>query len=70
MPAEFNAMQRTKPLRKSSYLNMIYVKTVEGHHTDCIKLTLQFDLGSLKLKMSHMVDLLGYFYGSLKFSPS
>ena len=65
-----NAMLRTKPIRKSSFLNMIYVATVEGHHMDFTKLTLQFDLGSLKLKMSPMGDLLGYFYGSLKFSPS
>ena len=70
LSAEINAMQRTKPLRKSSLLNMIYVVTVEGHHTDFAKLTLQIDLGSLKLKMSPMGDLLGYFYGSLKFSPS
>ena len=49
---------------------MIYVATVEGHHTDFTKLTLQFDPASLKLKMSPMGDLLGYFYGSLKFSPS
>ena len=34
LPAEINAMQRTKPLTKSSFLNMIYVATVEGHHTD------------------------------------
>ena len=41
---------------------MIYVATVEGHHTDFTKQTLQFDLGSFKMKMSPIGDLLGYFY--------
>ena len=49
---------------------MIYVATVEGHHTDFTKQTLQIDLGSLTLKMSPMGDLLGYFYGPFKSSPS